>query len=276
LTPEEKREKKYHEDIKKLLHRILDAMAEIKRLAHQPFALEVHNLPSSDDDTHAANTDEKQILGAASSEPLTPRAVIKFHDPDKKKKETRERWTFIVTIGTAVIILIYTTVAALQWYALLDTNRIARDTFNAANRPYVGVNTVSVFHMGPDSKGNMVTSRDRTPQTTMLVFTVEIKNFGTAPALNAREDWRAFVDGVEQGRSEVPASATTHFPTESTYLKGLIGTTDYRAIVESTKALEFQVTMGYDWPLHHEEECAKYRYNPTTNMFMSLGACTFK
>jgi len=185
----------------------------------------------------------------------------------------------IVAIFTVLIFvtgLLYTIFAALQWSAIRETNGIARDTFNAANRPYVGPNAVQVVFVGQDGQGNLIRIDHPTKQTTNMDYRVEIKNFGTIPASHCRIDWRIFFDGVEQPKvKQVPASPVTLYPTGTQYLAGVIGSEkDYEGIViTGNEILTIETTVSYEWPKNQDGECTKHQYDRDMHGFMYLGKC---
>jgi hypothetical protein len=155
---------------------------------------------------------------------------------------------------------------------------IARDTYNAANRPYLGVNEVLVTHAerGPDS--STVFRGTPTTKTQMMSVRVVIKNFGTAPALNRHAGWRVFIGGVEQQTTLIPDTPSTQFPGELNSFVGYTFGQQYLDIViRRTKTLIVQITVSYEWPGNHQQtECTKMQYAPDTNDFLDLGACTIK
>lgn len=153
--------------------------------------------------------------------------------------------------------------------------QVARDTFNAANRPYVGVNAVGVIHAGTHEVGEPVSSKIQTKETTNLNFEVETKNFGLVPGINYFHSWRMFVDGVPQPGHGIPDRPKTIFPGQSLWLKGGVGSRDYPVIMSGEKMLVIEVTVEYDGPSGHYKECNKLQYAPNVNAFMNLGPmCT--
>jgi hypothetical protein len=53
-----------------------------------------------------------------------------------------QRRNFRLGVITAVLVFAYTTVAALQWCATQEANRIAQNALISADRPWVGIDTI--------------------------------------------------------------------------------------------------------------------------------------
>lgn len=197
----------------------------------------------------------------------TPRNEKK--DSFEQKKFSLEQRKFKVECATLFLLFMYTAVAG--WNL-----QVARDTFNAANRPYVGVNEVDVAPVGKQPTGKPVMSGTKTKETNALVFRAQIKNFGPVPGTNFLARWRIFVAGVQRlGQKKVPDLPSTIFPSQSFYLKGGITGPDYPAIISGEKTLTIEVTVEYDGPSGHYKECNKNQYAPDINAFLNLGPmCT--
>jgi hypothetical protein len=186
--------------------------------------------------------------------------------------------TFIIAIATVTYAFIASqtlTTMGGQLSAISESNKISRDTFDAANRPYVGVNSVIITHIGFDAKKESFTRTVRTHETIIMFVRFEFKNFGTVPALNVRNELRVFLDGVEYlGKPKIPDTPSSVFPGQTVSLGTTIGTKDYGSVTSGKRKLEIQASIYYEWPGRHQAECNKGQYDPTMNVFLNLGACT--
>lgn len=64
----------------------------------------------------------------------------------------------IVAVFTVAIFLTYITSDYFLWQqrnAMLESNKISHDVFNAANRPYVGINSFNVYHIQRNAAGKL-------------------------------------------------------------------------------------------------------------------------
>ena len=95
-------------------------------------------------------------------------------------------WTKVA----AGLILLYTLFSGWQV-------KIAKDTFTATNRPYVGVNTIAVSYGSYDSTGRAKFEQTPTRESEIAAMSAraEIKNFGPVPGVNFHVLVKVFIDG---------------------------------------------------------------------------------
>lgn len=100
---------------------------------------------------------------------------------------------------TLLAVIYYAHVARGQLNAMIDLNKITRDSSNLEHRPYIGVSSVEAANLfvGPD--GATMTSARPNKKTVALEFAVIIKNFGPIPGTNYSSHIRTFY-----GNSEIP------------------------------------------------------------------------
>lgn len=159
----------------------------------------------------------------------------------------------------------------LLWYA-----SISKATYEAAERPYVGVNGFAVNYSpdkitDPKQVGPVPTS-----ETTRVAFRAEIKNFGPVPGTEFQPDWKAFLNGVEIiSRPKIPDYPSIIFPSESVYLSGEIFGKDYSAVQAGEKTLTIQILIKYSGPSGTYKSCEKAQYVPDMSAVANLGEkCT--
>jgi len=180
--------------------------------------------------------------------------------------QNSNRVVAIFTIVIAITGIIYAVFAGKQL-------GVMRDTFNAANKPSVGVNHVGVWHIGRDKEGKITRSEMKTVDTTALSVAVEIKNFGQVVAEDYTSTWRGFVDGKEVPRPTESTPPGNIFPGQVRYLIGGVGQPDYTGIADGTKTFEIQVTIHYKGPNQTYAYCQKERYMTDVNAFGVIGSC---
>lgn len=140
--------------------------------------------------------------------------------------------------------------------ATQNTASVARKVFEAGNRPYIGVLSIS--------------PRARPPN---FEFTIALKNFGTAPAESTDVRYRAYVNGAVQPVGRIGTQRTvTIFPGLQLFLTGGVLGPSAQQILDGSAVLTVLVQGPYKGPegktYTYSEE---YRYNPEENNFINLG-----
>jgi hypothetical protein len=195
-------------------------------------------------------------------------------EPEKCKYPHTPWWKTALEVAAVITVVGYTTVACFQLRAMLEANKLAQKTFDAAQRPYIGINTVeSSYHSRSDSGEDVVADRP-SKKTDGMAYQIDIKNFGPVPGTNFRTSPKAWFGGREVANSgTIPSSPPTMFPGQYISLKGQVANDDYKALMSKTKILIFQVRLGYDGPSAHYGYCEKWQYDPSMAGFFELGGC---
>lgn len=206
--------------------------------------------------------------------------------PKKKHKEVTppapptnnyglERWKLVVEIATLLAVIYYACVAHGQLNGILESNKINRAIYEAADRPYVGPKAISVAYLPRNATSPAQASQVPTKQTESLSITAEIKNFGPVPGREFRCGWRAFLNGEALSISKVPDFPSTIFPSQSVYLFAGMGSNYYRDLQSGREVLTIDIWTDYVGPSGHYTECQKKRYAPDSHAFMDIGEkCT--
>jgi len=197
------------------------------------------------------------------------------HDSEHREDSAHERKKYRIECLTLLAVMLY---AGLTFWLLLVNRsqmKIARDTFNAASRPYVGMNGWTfTYYIGdkPFSQANLTPEIFK--ESTSFAFSAEIRNFGPVPGTNFVDTWKVFLDNEEiKQEAKIPELPGTIFPGQ---VKNLIGTmrgSDYIAIKDGKKILIAEVTISYNGPAGHYQECTKSQYAPAVANFFDLGPC---
>jgi len=150
--------------------------------------------------------------------------------------------------------------------------KIAHDTFNAANRPYVGTAGVLKSYVQiVDGKEQFTDSP--TPETTKMNINAEVKNFGPVPASDFWLKWKIFLNDKEMSVKPNPDSPDTLYPGQMSRLVGSVWGDVYRSIANGTVVLRIEITIKYKGPSGTYYECTEHKYDPQYNSFWSLGEC---
>lgn len=166
-----------------------------------------------------------------------------------------------VTIATLVMTSVIATIYFFQLLAMRQTVANIQDNFNAANRPFVGVNGIGVVDTATkDAPGN-------------LIFRVEVKNFGPVSADNYRGESRVWLNGQEvSGGLTVREGPITLFPGKALTRNAIAGTSNYEAIKSGRLKVVLEIKVDYDGPSKHYTYCERFEYNPAIVGFSNLGA----
>lgn len=151
--------------------------------------------------------------------------------------------------------------------------KVARDTFYASERPYIGVANINSNHQFIGDDGQPHASKGPTPQTTGLNIGAEIHNFGPVPGENYVASLITVIGNTATPmvEKEVPSIL---FPTQSRTYPAVIDGDVYRDVMQKRKRLTIQVRVSYDGPRSGYTYCDEQEYNPQWDEFEDLGPCT--
>lgn len=181
----------------------------------------------------------------------------------QKNKYTLDQKKFAVECATLIALFVYTTIAGCNL-------KVANDTFNAANRPYVGTD-VFVRFLSIGKNGTRTVTPQPTKDTVDMEINGRAKNWGPVPGTNFVGDWNVLVAGVQMQGQKIPSAPVTIFPTQDKLLFGDLGSGNYPFITNGTKTLIVEMTVKYDGPSGHYDYCEKYQYAPDVAAFADLG-----
>ena len=227
--------------------------------------------------------DQKRDSGNASNPPtvartegdekeLASRRNASRADPDKKS--LRRSWRSALPPGTpkwihdpiavASVVIAGATVVNLVislwlWQATADSADVTRRIFEAANRPYVGIENIEA---------------NKDEKTHRLFFIVRTKNFGTVPAEQFDNNMQIFLGDDLVPTQGVPDKPKILFPGQAILNTGLIGSSSYDALMAGTVTLRIVTTLTYKGPeKEYPAYCNKSQYDHQRNVFVDLGAC---
>jgi hypothetical protein len=159
----------------------------------------------------------------------------------------------VIALATIVNLV----VATMLFNATSRAADIAQQVFEAAHRPYVGIDSFDT---------DMDTERHT------LTVTAQMKNYGTAPAEHNDAGWQEYLNGVAQVMSHLPTGPRTLFPGQIAKFTSGEGEPIYSQIMTGSSTLEFVIYASYKGPggksYSYRE---KYRYDPSVNGFRDIG-----
>lgn len=200
-----------------------------------------------------------------------PPKLIEKYDATSNKQDSWDRKKFRAEICTIILLFAYTSIALWQGCSTRELVVTANRTFEAANRPYVGLDGFEFAYFVKNSEGKFI--KTEFPSTADLMsFNAQIKNFGPVPGTNFKATWKVFFDAVhQQGIPAVPNRPSTIFPTQGMHLNGSIGGDNYQKIRSGKIILTIEVTVEYDGPSAHYKECTKEQYSHQIGAWFELG-----
>jgi hypothetical protein len=227
----------------------------------------------SEGDTKLNKPDHVKVSGRA--EVNLPQDFVKSYDAASDKDNGWNRKNFLASLVTMFIVSVYTAVAAWQGCSNQALVKISQRSFEASNRPYIGVDNIAVQHDGIGSDGKPFYSPHPTPKTNRWVFSAIIKNFGTVSGTKFVSRWKIFIDGNEvPGGNFMPDKPFTMFPNQTIQMGQMaIGEPAYREIMDGKKQLEVEIFLNYDGVGGPYSECQKGHYDAPIDRFINLGVC---
>jgi len=207
-----------------------------------------------------------------------PNEYFEQKHSSQQEVRTSSNRQLLVNWLTFGAVLIYAGLTAWLGFLTRDLVQTSQRTYEASNRPYVGINDIVVMYadVGPQgTKEAEFTTRPITDVKKMsssaFMFDIEVKNFGSVPGENTRIDRKTFFGGSELSTPSIPDKPSTIFPSQTLTIRGVMGRDYYSAIMLGTKTLVQYVTISYDGPSHRYSYCAKEQFNPKSKHFMDLG-----
>jgi hypothetical protein len=179
-----------------------------------------------------------------------------------QEKNWWDVWKPFVEMGGVILLALYT------GYTIKQVHVSER-----SSRPFVGVDTFSIFHQWIDKDGKQHGDQSPVPQATAMGFRVFIKNYGPLPALAFKTDVGYYLDTIQEPVSSLPQQPGTLNPTQVTHMEGSVPPPIYRDVMNGAKVVTLHMTISYDGPEGHYKECNVQRYAPQVNAFLDVGPC---
>ena len=191
---------------------------------------------------------------------------------DTTNQKTQLRWTK----GATVLLVLTAGFTGWQGWMNRQLVKTAQDTYNAVDRPYVGVAGVGVVLLRP-SPGGGFTKIDKLEDrqlATRMSIAIEVKNFGSVPAFNVANSIKAGMDGMPV--SIDPNTSTKQgselFPTQTLSLGVSVGEASYPKLASEESVLQVDVPISYRYGSQTYTYCEREQYESKTIGFLSLGA----
>jgi hypothetical protein len=198
---------------------------------------------------------------------------IKEADAAKEaKSDSRERTKRILEVSTLFAVLVYSGLTAWQGYMTRALVKTAQDTYEAADRPYIGFGDVEVRLIYPNEKIGATEPKPIPKDAIGMAYRVQVKNFGTVPGTLTRDDIDVRINGTKIPTRGVSANPSELFPGESVSVNGTIGAKTYQDILRGDVILAAKIWISYGHANHNYGNCERIQYAPDQIAFYNLGA----
>ena len=194
----------------------------------------------------------------------------------KTEKNWWDKFKPFVECTGLILLAVYTGCTIRIFYANRDSADIAKKTYAAQERPYVGVDSVGVLYGSLDAKGKLTTNNSYFADATQLEIHADIKNFGPVPGTNFNSEWAFFIDDQRWDATKLPEFGKIIFPNQAVRLMGGITGALFQKVVRDQAKVEIEVRISYDGPSEHYDYCTLRRFLAPPGQFMDLGKCTHK
>jgi len=195
------------------------------------------------------------------------------HTEDDRKEKNRFTVTIVVQVLTLIAVIVYAGLTARQASLTRKIVEVSQKTYDASERPYVGVNHLTVIYISHDKTGDK-TSSMRISQTYGFDFTAEIKNFGPVPGTDFEATWKIFINDIyNPGKPKIEDTASMLFPGEAVLLGASIRNDSYFRLINGSDVLNLEISIAYGGPAGRYHECERKQFSPDVGAFISLGEC---
>jgi hypothetical protein len=150
---------------------------------------------------------------------------------------------------------------------------VAQKTYDASERPYIGIKGIDGWFLGVGSDGKPERVEHFTQNSTAFTYRIGIQNFGPVPGTNYVNSERVFFGDREVPVTKAPDKPTTLFPSETIFLPGIVrDKDDLQGIESKQRPLTIELSIHYDGPSgKHYTYCEKEQYDPDIAGFNDLG-----
>jgi len=196
-------------------------------------------------------------------------------DTERKEDKTHKKKDYRVSLLTLIAVAIYAGLTFWQGCLTRNLVLVSQRTYDASQRPYVGINVIRPQYLWIDAAGvaSFEEPRPKEPANGLQVE-VEFKNFGPVPGSNFIAKWKVYVGNTEAQMNSMPTTPTTIFPSQLYYLKGSFAGPEYQSVLRGEKILHFTVNIKYSGPGgDYGIDCTARQYSPDLNGFFDLGPC---
>lgn len=227
--------------------------------------------------THQQGTQNQQCkwdgnIRVTSEVPIQlPKDFLADYHTGQEDNKSHNKQVRLVSWLTFAAVVVYAALTAWQGCETRKLVKTAQDTYDAADRPYLGINGITANYVAVKD-GSVVNLGKSSTGAVAVAFTIEIKNFGQVPAENFRNDSDAVLAGKEiSGTIPTGTKGGEVFPSESVYFPGHLGPPYYSDVISKKSTLLIRVHLSYSYASKKYEHCEKEIFNPDVGVFESLG-----
>jgi hypothetical protein len=205
-----------------------------------------------------------------------PPDLLKEYKSAHKDNNPRNNKGRLVDWLTLAAVIIYAGLTGWQGCMTHSLVSTAQKTYQASSRPYVGIDGDSLaFYRSVEGKARFQPN-GRDKDSVAMKVEVDIKNFGTTPALDFDGGWDVRISGKSLKFTKIATAPTTVFPTQKVNLAAIIQNPQYQLVIDGTATLQFDVWFSYrgQGPQTYSY-CDRQQYTTEKATFMDLGQCVF-
>jgi len=227
---------------------------------------------ASDKPTQQSRESEPKITPRPSGSQLPPPHAHCQVTCKQEKNWWDKGKPFVEILGIALL-AIYTGYTIKIFRANNKAAKIAQQTYDASERPYVGIEGVTYESF--DKNGKMADHRNiYFKEATQLEVQSAIKNYGPVPGTNFDSDWALFIDDKHIEFSKLPEFGKTIFPSQEVGFNGAMARTLYQDLISRKIRASVEIRISYDGPSAHYGYCNLYQFLMPPGQFVDLGKCT--
>jgi hypothetical protein len=202
---------------------------------------------------------------------LEPNFVTQ-HESEQKDAESHNDKTELIGWLTLFAVVVYAGLTGWQGWETRTLVKTAQDTYNAIDRPYIGVSGAFAFLERRDENGKTtrVGEEDRTSANTMS-FSFQVKNYGSVPAVNTVTRLDVRINGVPIPGTHFSDAGSEMFPGEEFQIGGIAGYEVYPSIALGKSIFQVNVHTTYEYAGRSYDNCERQQYVPDVATFIELG-----
>jgi hypothetical protein len=204
-----------------------------------------------------------------------PPDLLTEYRTGQKENTTHNDKSRLINWLTLLAVVIYAGLTAWQGCETRQLVRTGQDTYDAIDRPYIGVDGVSVTLFKPNPRGGITKIIDpgEDKLAIRMDISIAVKNYGSVPALNASSFMDVRLDGVAipVDTSLRSDQGTEFFPGGVHSLPGIITGETYLDIASGKSILQLNVKFTYKYGGKTYSYCERHQYSPGALLFVNLG-----
>jgi len=140
---------------------VIAKLEAIRTLIHDAVMLPRQDQVTADAHEHQTDASQQQSVTRAKHPPIQVAPPITGSDTANQKNnkclQWSTKWNPVFQVGGVIVLIIYASITAFQWSAMLEANRLSRQAFEVSNRAYVYISAIEMYSQDPTSNSVKVT-----------------------------------------------------------------------------------------------------------------------